>query len=188
MGTRSLHKKAAEPLPQIFGPCLLWPNSWMDQGGTWHRGRPQPRQLCVRRGPRPSSPKGGGAPIPNFRPISIVDKQLCVRLGPSFPRPKKGAEPLIFGPFLLWPNGCMYQNTTWYRGRAHPRRHGVRCGPSSPSPKGTQPRIFGRSPLWPNGGWTKMPLGMEVGFGPGDFVFNGDPAPPEKETQPPPNF
>ena len=30
-------------------------------------------------------------------------------------------------------------------------------------------------------GWTKMPLGMEVDLGPGDFVFDGDPAPPTKE-------
>jgi len=22
--------------PKIFGPCLLWPNGWMDQDGTWH--------------------------------------------------------------------------------------------------------------------------------------------------------
>jgi len=28
--------------------------------------------------------------------------------------------------------------------------------------------------------WIKMPLGMEVGLGPGDFVLNGDPAPPQK--------
>jgi len=21
--------------PQIFGPCLLWTNGWMDQDGTW---------------------------------------------------------------------------------------------------------------------------------------------------------
>jgi len=28
--------------PQIFGPCLLGPNGWMDEAGTWHRGRPQP--------------------------------------------------------------------------------------------------------------------------------------------------
>jgi len=21
--------------PPIFGPCLLWPNNWMDQDGTW---------------------------------------------------------------------------------------------------------------------------------------------------------
>ena len=25
--------------------------------------------------------------------------------------------------------------------------------------------------------WIKMPLGMEVGLGPGDFVLDGDPAP-----------
>jgi len=29
-----------------------------------------------------------------------------------------------------------------------------------------------------------MPLGTEVGLGPGDFVFDGDPAPPEKGTAP----
>ena len=32
-------KKGAERLP-IFSPCLLWPNGWMDEGGTWHGGRP----------------------------------------------------------------------------------------------------------------------------------------------------
>jgi len=26
--------------------------------------------------------------------------------------------------------------------------------------------------------WIKMPLGMELGIGPGDFVLDGDPAPP----------
>jgi len=33
-------KKWVEPRPQNFGPCLLGPNGWMDQDGTWHRGRP----------------------------------------------------------------------------------------------------------------------------------------------------
>ena len=28
--------------------------------------------------------------------------------------------------------------------------------------------------------WIKMPLGMEVGLGPGDFVLDGDPAPLSK--------
>jgi len=37
-------------------------------------------------------------------------------------------------------------------------------------------------------GRTKTPLGMEVGLGTGDFVFDGDPAPPRKKAQPPPNF
>jgi len=27
--------------------------------------------------------------------------------------------------------------------------------------------------IWRNGGWTKMPLGMELGLSPGDFVFHG---------------
>ena len=27
-------------------------------------------------------------------------------------------------------------------------------------------------------GWIKMPLGMEIGLGPGDFVLDRDPAPP----------
>ena len=33
--------------------------------------------------------------------------------------------------------------------------------------------------------WIKMPLGMEVDLGPGDFVFGGDPATPEKKVHPP---
>jgi len=24
----------------IFGPCILWPNGWMDQDGTWHGSGP----------------------------------------------------------------------------------------------------------------------------------------------------
>jgi len=34
--------------PPIFGPCLLWPNGWMDYDATWCGGRPRPRQHCVR--------------------------------------------------------------------------------------------------------------------------------------------
>ena len=36
--------------PQIFSPCLLWPNGWMDQDGTWHGVRPRPMPLCIRQG------------------------------------------------------------------------------------------------------------------------------------------
>jgi len=32
-------------------------------------------------------------------------------------------------------------------------------------------------------GWIKMLLGREVGFGPGDIVLDGDPAPPQKGAQ-----
>jgi len=33
-----------------------------------------------------------------------------------------------------------------------------------------------------------MPLGMEVGLGPGDILLDGDPAPPWKGAQHPPLF
>jgi len=48
--------------------------------------------------------------------------------GDPVPFPQKGAEPPspIFGPFLLWPNGCMHQNATWYRARPRPRQLCVR--------------------------------------------------------------
>jgi len=32
--------------------------------------------------------------------------------------------------------------------------------------------------------WTKMPLGMQLGVGPGDFVSDGDPAPLPKLLAP----
>jgi len=39
--------------------------------------------------------------------------------------PKLGTQPPIFGPCLLWRNGWMDQDATWYRGRPGPRRHCV---------------------------------------------------------------
>jgi len=37
-------------------------------------------------------------------------------------------------------------------------------------------------------GWIKMPLGMEVGLSPGDFVLDGDPAPTPEKGGGTPNF
>ena len=115
-----------------------------------------------------------------------------VGLGPSHivldgdpaPIPQKGDRPPIFGPFLLSPNGWMQQDATWYGGRPQPNC--VRWGPSVPSPKGAQsPAQFSANVLCgQTTGWTKMALGMEVGLGSGDFVFDGDPAelPPEQRA------
>ena len=36
--------------------------------------------------------------------------------------------------------------------------------------------------------WTKTPLGMDLGLGPGDFVLDGDPAPLLKQGAEPPIF
>ena len=151
MGTQlPLPKKGTEP-PSL-GPCLLWPNGWMDQDATWHEGRPQSRRLCVRWDPAPllHPNKGGGV----FSPI--------------------------FGPFILWPNGWMHQDATWYGGRPRPRQLCVRWGPSSPSPKrGQSPQFLAHIYCGQTAGWMKLVglLGMVVGLGPGDFVLDGDPAP-----------
>jgi len=38
---------------------------------------------------------------------------------------------------VLWPNGWMDQDTTWYGGRPRPRGHCLRWGPSSPTERNT---------------------------------------------------
>jgi len=60
------------------------------------------------------------------------------------------AHPPIFGPCLLWPNGWMNQDVTWYRGRPRPI---VLDGDLAPYRKGQSSRapIFGPNLLWPNG-------------------------------------
>ena len=57
-------KRGQSPSP-IFGPCLLWPNCWMDQDGTWHGGGPWYRLHCTRWGPS-SPPQKGGRAFPQF--------------------------------------------------------------------------------------------------------------------------
>jgi len=53
---------------------------------------------------------------------------------------------------VLWPNGWMDQDTTWYGGRPRPRRRCLRWGPSSPHGKGhSSSPLFGLCLLWPNG-------------------------------------
>jgi len=96
------------PSPKIFGQCLLWLNSRMDQDATWYRGRPRPRQQCY------------------------LGTQL-----PHTERDTEASPDLICGPYLLWRNGWMDQNTIWYGGRPRPRRHCVR-GPSSAHGKEAQ--------------------------------------------------
>ena len=52
---------------------------------------------------------------------------------------------------VLWPNGLMDQDATWYVGRPRPRRHCVRWGPNSPRKAAQQPaptfRPTFRSPI-----------------------------------------
>jgi len=103
------------------------------------------------------------------------------------PSPKGAQPPPIFGPCLLWPNGCMDQDATWYGGRPWPKPHCATWGPSTPSPKrGHSPQFSahvccgqtdGRIKNFFNFQKFKMPLGMKVSVSPGPIVLHGDPAP-----------
>ena len=125
---------------------VLWPNGCMDEDETCHASRPRPWPHCVRW--EPSSPASKGH-CPQFLAhiccgqmavwIKMAlrggprSRQHCARWGPSSSSPNRGhSPPPIFGPFLLWPNGWMDQDVTWYGGRPWPRRRCVGWGPSSP--------------------------------------------------------
>jgi len=73
--------------------------------------------------------------------------------GDPAPSPQKGCTaPSIFDRCLLWPNGWMDQDATWYGSTPRPKQHCVRWRPSSPSPKkGAYPPSFSPYLLWPNG-------------------------------------
>jgi len=70
---------------------------------------------------------------------------------------------------VLWPNGWTNQDETWHAGRPRPWPHCVRWGPSSPPPKGHSPQFSAHICCGQMAAWIKMPLGMDLGLGPGDF-------------------
>jgi len=49
--------------------------------------------------------------------------------GEQAPLPKGANPPTIFSPFLLWPNGCMHQDTTWYLSQGYVVLDGVAAPP-----------------------------------------------------------
>ena len=82
--------------------------------------------------------------------------------------PQRGTAPPIFSPCLLWPNGWMHQDATWYGGRPQPSGLCVRWGP--------RPQFSAHVYCGQAAAWIKMPLGTEVRLGPEDIVLDGDPA------------
>jgi len=108
-----------ERSPQIFGPCLLWPNGGMDRDINWYGGTPRPTRHCVRCGPSYSQKKGH-----------------------TYSHP-------IFGPCLLWPNGRIDEDAAWYGSRPRLRPHCTRRGLSSRERGTAPPLLFGPCLLWP---------------------------------------
>jgi len=64
-------KKGTAP-PIYFGPCLSWPNGWMDENATWYGSRPQPRPHCVGRESSSTRERGTAAPPPLFDPCLLL--------------------------------------------------------------------------------------------------------------------
>jgi len=149
-------------------------------------------------------PKKGTEPPPHFRPVSIVAKQLDGSIwhlawrwalvqatlldeDPA-PIPKKETEPLNFRPILLWQNGCMHQDGTWYGGRPQPRRLCVRWGPSYSQKKRAHPtptQSLAHVYCGQTAGWMKTPLGTDVDLGACHIVLDGVPAVRERGTAAP---
>jgi len=114
-------KNGVRPPPQ----CLLWPNGWMDQDGTWHGGGPWSRLHCATWGPSSTSQKGGRAPS-IFGPFLLwpnagcMKMTLCIEVGLSpgdfvldgdpAPSPKWGGAP------NFWPTSIVTK-----------RLHGSQC-------------------------------------------------------------
>ena len=67
----------------LFGPCLLWPNGWIDQDATWYGGIGLGQGDIVLHG-HLASPTERGRALLTF----------------------------AAGPCLLWPNGCIDQDAT----------------------------------------------------------------------------
>ena len=126
---------------------VLWPNGWIDQDETWHAGRPHPWPHCVRWGPSSPPPKEGGAPqflahiccdqmagwikMPLGTEVGLIPSDIVLD-GDPVPLPQKGAEPPVFGPCLLWPNGRMDHDGTWYGRRPRPSNVVLDGNPAPP--------------------------------------------------------
>ena len=97
--------------------------------------------------------------------------------GDPVPLPKRGWSPTNFRPMFIWPNSWMDQDGTWHVGRPQPRRLCIRWGPKRAEPP---PQFLAHFYYGQTAGCIKMPLGIEVGLSPGDFVLDGDLAPTQK--------
>jgi len=125
--------------------------------------------------------------MPFGREIGLGPGDIVLLNGDPAPLPEKGAQhPPLFGPCLLWPNGSMDQDTTWYGSGPWPRPHCVRWGPSSPCQKRGKPppQFSAHVRCGQMAGWINMPLGTEVGLGADDSALDGTQLPLKRCTAP----
>ena len=110
------------------------PNGWMDLDEMWHGGRPWPRPHCITWGSSPEflahvrcGKMAGWTKMPLGMEVGLSPGDIVLDGDPAY-LPQKGGHRSRpqFSAHVLWPNGWMDQDTTWYRGRPQPRRHYVK--------------------------------------------------------------
>ena len=123
-------------------------------------------------------PRYGGRPQPGG---------FCVNWGPSHCSRKRAEPPLVFGPCLLRPNGCMDHDATWYGGRPRPRRHCVRAllfRKSGGAPLQLSAHVYcGRTPEW-----IKMSLAWKLALSQSTLCWMRTQLPSPKREQSPLQF
>ena len=130
----------------------------------------------------------GGIKMPLGMEVGLSPGDFVLDGDPA-PPPKKGTEPPVLGPCVLWPNGWMHQDATWYGGSPQLKRLCVRWGPSSPSQKGDRaPQFLVHVYCGQMLGWMKTPLGTELDLGSGHIVLDGVRALAKGARTAPPSF
>jgi len=82
--------------PPIFGSCLLWPYSGMDQDATWYRGGPRLMPHCAR-WELSSRRKKGDSP-------QLLAHVSCGQMGTQLP-PRKGHGSPLFSAHIYCGHG-----------------------------------------------------------------------------------
>ena len=151
MGTQHPPKKGTEPPPEFLARVYYGQTAGCIKMPLGMEVGLSPGDFLLDGDPAPPSQKEGGAP-PQLSAMSIVAKRLD---GSRW--------------YLAW---------RW----ALSGPHCARWGPSPLPKKGAEPppQFLVHFYCGQTAGCIKMPLGMEVGLSPGDFVLNGDPDPSPK--------
>ena len=116
-----------------------------------------------------------GIKIPLGMEIGLGPDDFVLDGDPAPPSQKGGRPPpKFFADVYCGQNSLMDQDCSWHGGRPPPQPRQL-CIRSSTPPQFSAHFYCGQT-----AGCIKMPLGMEVGLSPGDFVLDGGPSPPPK--------
>jgi len=112
--------------------------------------------------------------------VGLIPDHIVLDGDPA-PLPRKGhSSAPIFGPCLLWLNCWMDQDAIWYGGRPPPRPLCLRWHLAPVENAHSSPHFSAHVYRGQTAGCIRIPLGTEIGLGPGDVVLDGDPVPPRK--------